>query len=64
VTACKSGTSPIAPQAWVHGDVDAWLEAVIGARPAALHLGGDVALATCVVRGLNEELFGGSPLPL
>lgn len=64
VTACRSGTSPIAPQAWVHGDVDAWLEAVIGARPAALHLGGDVVLATCVVRGLNEELFGGSPLPL
>lgn len=63
-TLCRSGTSPVPPQAWIHGDVDAWLEAVVGARPAALHLGGDVGLAGCVVRGLNEELFGGLPLPL
>lgn len=64
VTDCRSGTSPVPPQAWVHGDVDEWLEAVIAARPAALRRGGDVGLADGVIRELNEELFGGAPLAL
>jgi DNA-binding HxlR family transcriptional regulator len=64
MTHCRGGTSPVPPQAWVHGDVDAWLEAVIGARPAALRRGGDVGLADDVIRGLNDVLFGGRPLTL
>jgi DNA-binding HxlR family transcriptional regulator len=58
VTVCRTGTPPKPPDAWVHGDVDAWIEAVFNARPTALHLGGDSALAESALRGLHEELFG------
>lgn len=58
VTACRGGTSRARPDAWVRGDVDAWLDAVLKARLTSLHLGGDRGLAEAVVRGLHEELFG------
>jgi DNA-binding HxlR family transcriptional regulator len=58
VTACRSGSPSRPPTAWVRGDVDAWLGAVIDARIGALHLGGGQSLAEGVVRGLHEELFG------
>jgi DNA-binding HxlR family transcriptional regulator len=64
IIACQSGTSPGPPRSWVRGDVDAWLDAVIARRPTALHLGGDVDLAAGLIRGLNEELFGGASLLL
>jgi DNA-binding HxlR family transcriptional regulator len=57
-TVCRTGTPPTPPDAWVHGDVDAWIDAVFNARPTALHLGGDSALAEGALRGLHEELFG------
>jgi DNA-binding HxlR family transcriptional regulator len=57
VTACRSGTPSLRPDAWVHGRVGAWLEAVIKARPTALHLGGDSALAESALRSLHDELF-------
>jgi len=60
VVACRSGTSPAPPDAWVRGGVDAWLRAVIDAHPAALHLAGDVALAERALNSLHVELFGTS----
>lgn len=62
VTACRPGASPTPPDAWADGRVDAWLDAVINARPRALHLGGDRKLAEATVRALHEVLFGGAPL--
>jgi DNA-binding HxlR family transcriptional regulator len=57
VTACRGGVPPTPPDAWVHGGVDDWCEAVINARPSALHLGGDRTLVASAIHGLHQELF-------
>lgn len=61
VTACRTGSFRTPPKAWVRGDVDAWLDAVVKERLTALHLGGDRDFAELAVRGLHEELFGTAP---
>jgi DNA-binding HxlR family transcriptional regulator len=58
VSVCRPGSCPKPPDAWVHGRVDAWIEAVVDGRPAALHLGGDRSLGGGAIHGLHEELFG------
>lgn len=63
VTTCKAGSSPSAPDAWVHGGVDAWLEAVLDARPAALQLGGVRVLAECAIRCLHDDFTELSTAP-
>jgi DNA-binding HxlR family transcriptional regulator len=63
VAACRSGSSPSPPDAWVRGGMDAWLRAVIDAQPTALHLAGDVALAERTLDSLHTELFGASNGP-
>lgn len=63
VTDCRSGPSPTRPDAWVHGGVDAWLEAVVGARPTALQMGGDRGLVDRGVRQLHQTLFPPSYVP-
>jgi DNA-binding HxlR family transcriptional regulator len=61
VTACRCGTPPLPPDAWVRGGVGAWLEAVVSGRCASLHLGGDLTLAESALLGLHSELFSTSP---
>ena len=61
VTACRSGVPSTPPDAWVHGGVDEWCEAVMHARPSTLHAGGDRALIAGAIRGLHQELFETSP---
>lgn len=57
VTRCSGGHCPSPPDVWVHGGIDAWLDAVIDGRPTALRLGGDLALAKVAIGGLHEVLF-------
>lgn len=63
VTACRAGVPPGPPDAWVHGGVGAWLDAVIHAKPTSLKIGGDRALAEHGLLRLHEELFGNARSP-
>jgi DNA-binding HxlR family transcriptional regulator len=60
VTACRSGAPPVPPDAWAHGDVDAWIDALLHRRRSTLHLGGDRRLAECALHGVHAELFEAS----
>lgn len=64
VTTCASGSSLTPPDAWVHGRIDDWLDAIINGRPGALRLGGNTGLAESALLGLHEELFGATVVPL
>ncbi|HEX7278361.1 MAG TPA: winged helix-turn-helix transcriptional regulator [Solirubrobacterales bacterium] len=57
-----AGKAPGAPDAWVRGDLDAWLAAVIDRRPSALQVGGDAKLACDALHAVHEELFQLEPL--
>jgi DNA-binding HxlR family transcriptional regulator len=61
VTACRGGTPPLAPDAWVHGGTHTWFEAVIEDRPSILQRGGDPGLAQCALHSLHQVLFGAFP---
>jgi DNA-binding HxlR family transcriptional regulator len=56
VTACRGGTPPVPPDAWVHGDVGAWIEALIRHRRSALNFGGDRQLAERALHGMHTVL--------
>jgi DNA-binding HxlR family transcriptional regulator len=57
-----AGKAPGSPDAWVRGDLDDWLAAVIDRRPAALQVGGDARLACEGLYAVHEELFQLQPL--
>jgi hypothetical protein len=54
---CAEGTPPGAADAWVDGDLGAWLAAVLDGSPRRLRIGGDEELARRLIDQIHFQLF-------
>lgn len=57
VRACAAGRPPRPPDTWVRGTVDAWIAAILDAKPGSIQVGGDEQIAAGLLLGLHAELY-------